>query len=78
MRAAELDISASCIVEVVFTLCVFPVTVGVVQQSVREVGNCSLDIKVRYCRMQGRRRRRRVRMKVEGGSASSYSRLDDL
>ena len=65
--AAELGISASCIAEVVFTLCLFPVTVAVVQQSVREVGSCSLDIKVQYCRMQGRRRRRGVRLKVGGG-----------
>ena len=48
LRAAELNISASCIAEVVFTLCLFPVTVAVVQQSVKEVGSCSLDIKVRY------------------------------
>ena len=71
LRAAELDISASFIAEVVFILCLFPVTVAVVQQSVREVGSCSLDIKVRYCRMQGCRRRRRVRLKVGGGAASS-------
>ena len=41
---------------------------AVVQQSVREVGSCSLDIKVRNCRMQGRRRRRGVRLKVGGAS----------
>ena len=58
MRAAELDISASCIAEGFFTLCLFPVTAAVIQQSVREVGSCSLDIKVRFCRMQGHRRRR--------------------
>ena len=67
MGAAKLDISASCIAEGVFTLCLFPVTVAVVQQSVREVGSCTLDIKVQYCRMQGRRRRRGVRLKVGGG-----------
>ena len=67
LRAAELDISVSCIAEGVFTLCLFPVTVAVVQQSVREVGSCSLDTKVRYCRMQGRHRRRGVRLKVGGG-----------
>ena len=55
-----MDISASCIEEVVFAL-------AVVHQSVRQVGSCSLDIKVRYCRMQGRRRRRGVRLKVGGG-----------
>ena len=48
-------------------LCLFPVTVAVVQQSVREVGGRSLDIKVRYCRMQGHRRRRGVRLKVGDG-----------
>ena len=62
-----LDISASCIAEGVFTLCLFPVTVAVVQQSIREVGSCKLDFKVRYGRMQGRRRRRGVRLKVGGG-----------
>ena len=67
LRAAELDISASCIAEVVFTLCLFPATVAVVQQSVREGGSYSLDIKIRYCRMQGRRRRRGVRLKVGRG-----------
>ena len=67
MRAAELDISVSCIAEGVFTLFLFPVTVAVVQQSAREVGSCSLDVKVRYCRMQGRRRRREVRLKVGRG-----------
>ena len=51
LRAAELDISASCIAEGVFTLCLFLVAGAVVQQSVREVRSCSLDIKVRYCRM---------------------------
>ena len=67
LRAAELDVSASYIAEGVFTLCLFSVTVAVVQQSVREVGSCSLDIKVRYCGMKGRRKRRGVRLKVGGG-----------
>ena len=58
MRAAELDISVSCVVEGVFTLCLLPITVVVVQQSVGEVGGCSLDIRVRYCRVQRRCRRR--------------------
>ena len=48
MRAAELDISVSCVADGVFTLCSFPITVAVVQQSVGEVGGCSLDIRVRY------------------------------
>ena len=39
---------------------------AVVQQSVREVGSCSLDVKARCCRMQGRRRRRRVRLRSGG------------
>ena len=51
LRVAELDTSASCIAEGVFTLGLFPVAVAVVQQSVKEVRNCSLDIKVRYCTM---------------------------
>ena len=50
-----------------FTLCFFPVTVAVVQQSIREVGSCSLDVKVRCCRMQGRRRQQRARLKVGRG-----------
>ena len=66
MRAAELDASTICIAERVFTLCLFPVTVAVVHQSVREMSSCSLDIKVQYCRMQGRRRRRGVRLEVGG------------
>ena len=66
-RAAELDISASGIAEGVFTLCLFPVTVAVVQQSVREVGSRSLDFKVRYSRVQWRRRRRGVRLEVGRG-----------
>ena len=67
LRAAELDISASYIAEEIFTLCLFPVTVTVVQQSVREVGSCSLDIRVRCCRMQWRRGRRGVRLEIGRG-----------
>ena len=66
-RIAELDVSAGCVAEGVFTLCWFPVTVAVVQQSVREVGSCTLDVRVRCCRVQGRRRWRRVRLKVGRG-----------
>ena len=66
-RTAELDVSAGCIGEGVFTLCLLPVTVAVVQESVREMGSCNLDVGVRYCRMQGRRKRRRVRLKVGRG-----------
>ena len=50
-RTAELDVSAGRVAEGVFTLCLLPVTVAVVQQSVREVGSCSLDVRVRCCRM---------------------------
>ena len=49
LRTADLDISAGCVAEGVFTLCLFPVTVAVVQQSVREVGSCSLDVRIRCC-----------------------------
>ena len=66
-RTAELDVSAGCVAEGVFTLCLFPVTVAVVRRRVREVGGCSLDVRVRSCRMQGRRRRRRVRLEVVRG-----------
>ena len=66
-RAAELDVSVGCVAEGVFTLCLFPVTGAVVQQSVREVGSCSLDVRFRCCRWQGRRRRWRVRLKVGRG-----------
>ena len=48
-------------------MCLFPVPVAVVQQSVKEVGSRSLDVRVRCCRMQGRRRWRRVRLKVGKG-----------
>ena len=72
-RTAELDVSAGCVAEGVFTLCLFPVTVAVVQQSVREVGSCRLDVRVRCCRMQGRHRRRRVRLKVGRGRKGSAS-----
>ena len=65
-RTAELDVSAGCVAEGVFTLCLFPVTVAPVQQSV-EVGSFSLNVRVRCCRMQGRRRRRKVRLKVGRG-----------
>ena len=47
LRTAELDISASCVTEGVFTLCFFPIAVAVVQQGVREVYGCSLNIRVR-------------------------------
>ena len=40
---------------------------AVVQQSVREVKSCSLDVRVRCCGMQGHRRWRRVRLKVGKG-----------
>ena len=67
LRTAELDVSAGCVAEGVFALDLFPVTVAVVQQSVREVGSCRLDVRVRCCRIQGRRRWRRVRLKVGRG-----------
>ena len=66
-RTAELHVSAGCVAKGVVTLCLFPVTVAVVQQSVREVGSCGLDVRVRCCTMQGRRRQRRVRLKVGRG-----------
>ena len=47
LRTAELDISAGCVAKGVFTLCLFPVAVAVVQQSVRKVGSCSLDVRAR-------------------------------
>ena len=46
LRAAELDISASCVAEGVFTLCFLSITVAVVQQGVGEVYGCSLYIRV--------------------------------
>ena len=64
---AELDVSAGCITEGVFTSCLFRVTMAVVQQSVREVGTCSLDLRVWCCRMEGRCRLRKVRLKVGRG-----------
>ena len=67
MKAAELDISASCVAEGIFALCLLPITVAVAQQSVREVGGCSLDIRVRYCRVRWCRGRRGVRLEVGKG-----------
>ena len=64
LGASELNVSASGVAEGVVTLCLFPVTVTVVQQSVRKVGSCSLDVRVRCCRVQWRRKRRRDRLKV--------------
>ena len=55
LRTAELDISAGCVAEGVFTLCLFPVAVAVVQQSVKEVGSCSLNVRVR-CSTEGQKR----------------------
>ena len=52
LRTAELDISAGCVAERVFTLCLFPVTGAVVQQSVRKGGSCSLDVRVWGCRCE--------------------------
>ena len=63
-RTAELDMSAGCVAERVFTLCLFPVVVPVVQQSVGKMGRCSLDVRIRRCRVQGRRKWRRDRPKV--------------
>ena len=67
MGASELNVSASGVAEGVVTLCVFPVTVIEVQQSVRKMGSCSLDVRVRCCRVKWRRKRRRDRLKVGGG-----------
>ena len=67
LGTVELDLSAGCVAEGVSMLCLFPVTVAVVQKSVIVVGRCSLDVRVRCCRMQGRRRWRRVRLKVGRG-----------
>ena len=47
LGASELNVSASGVAEGVVTFCLFPVTVAVVQQSVRKVGSCSLDVRVR-------------------------------
>ena len=63
-RTAELDMSAGCVAEGVFTLCLFPVMMVVVQQNVGKMGRCSLDVRIRRCRVQGRRRWRRDRPKV--------------
>ena len=63
-RTAELDMSAGCVAEGVFTFCLFPVMVVVVQQSVGKMCRCSLDVRIRCCRVQGRRKWRRGRPKV--------------
>ena len=67
LGASELNVSAGGVAEGVFTLCTFPVTVAVVQQSVRKVGSCSLDVRVRCCRVHWRRKWRRDRVKVDRG-----------
>ena len=67
LGASELNVSACGVAEGVVTLCLFPVTVTVVQQSVRKVGSCSLDVRVRCCRVQWCRKRRRDRLKVGRG-----------
>ena len=64
LGASELNVSAGGVAEGVFTLCLFPVTVAVVQQRVRKVGRCSLDVQVRCCRVQWRQKRRGDRRKV--------------
>ena len=64
LGASELNVSASGVAEGVVTLCLFPVTVAVVQRSVRKVGSCSLDVRVWCCRVQCRRKRRRDRLKL--------------
>ena len=64
-RTAELDMSAGCVTEKVFTLCSFPVMVAVVQQSVGKMGRCSLDDRIRRCTGQGRHKWRR--RSAEGG-----------
>ena len=63
-RTVELDMSSGCVAERVFTLCMFPVMVAVVQQSVGKMGRCSLDVRIRGCRVQGRRKWQRDRPKV--------------
>ena len=67
LGASELNVSASGVTEGVVTLGLFPVTVAVVQQSVRKVGSFSLDVRARCCRVQWRRKRRRDRLKVGRG-----------
>ena len=67
LGASELNVSASGVAEGVATLCLFPVTVAVVQQSVRKVSSCSLGVRVRCCRVQWRRKWRRDRLKVGRG-----------
>ena len=67
LGASELNVSASGVAEGVVTLCLFPVTVAVVQQSVRKVGSCRLGVRARCCRVQWRRKRRRDRLKVGRG-----------
>ena len=52
-KTAELDMSAGGVAERVFTLCFFSVMVAVVQQSVGKMGRCSLDARIRRCRVQG-------------------------
>ena len=67
LGASKLNVLASGVAEGVVTLCLSPITVAVVQQSVQKVGSCSLDVRIWCCRVQWRRERRRGRLKVGRG-----------
>ena len=67
LGASELNASASGVAEGVFTFVLVPSHCGCSSAECSKVGSCSLDVRVRCCRVQWRRKRRRDRLKVGRG-----------
>ena len=67
LGASEPNVSASGVVEGVFTFVLVPSHCGCGSAECSKVGSCSLDVRVRCCRVQWRRKRRRDRLKVDRG-----------
>ena len=58
LGASELNVSASGVEEGVFTFMLVPSHCGCSAEC-SKVGSCSLDVRVRCCRVQWRRKQRR-------------------
>ena len=67
LGASELNVSASGVAEGVFMFVLVPSHCGCSSAECFKVGSCSLDVRVRCCRLQWRRKRRRDRLKVGRG-----------
>ena len=67
LGASELNVSASGVAEGVFTFVLVPSHCGCSSAECSKVGSCSLDVRIRCCRVQWRRKRRRDRLKVGRG-----------